>query len=159
MGTRRAFAGILAAFLLGGLGGAALTASLGDGADARAPAAEAAPAARAVPVAAAPSPPARPEAARTPSEPRGTIPPTPPPSQAPSSFADLAERLEPAVVNIQVTKVAGARNPFEGTPFEDFFRQRGPQPRIQGAGSGFVIAPEGLIVTNNHVVEGAREVK
>ena len=62
----------------------------------------------------------------------------------------------------------GDRNPFEGTPFEDFFRDRGfqfemPSPRRQppqrgGAGSGVVIDRSGIILTNNHVVRGGGEV-
>ena len=94
---------------------------------------------------------------------------------APASFADLAEELSPAVVNISTaTKVdrpsfgprAGPDLP-EGTPFEDFFKdffdkrggEGGGEPRtVQSLGSGFVIDPAGYIVTNNHVIEGADEI-
>ncbi len=67
-------------------------------------------------------------------------------------FADLAERVLPAVVNIAVQgeTVAQAPPEFRGTPFERYFRGR--RERTQGAGSGFVIDPTGFIVTNNHVV-------
>ena len=67
-------------------------------------------------------------------------------------FADLAERVLPAVVNIAVQGEAAAQPPpeFRGTPFERYFRGR--RERTQGAGSGFVIDPTGFVVTNNHVV-------
>ena len=91
----------------------------------------------------------------------------------PGSFADLAERLSPAVVNISTAQKVdrpsfgprpGPELP-EGTPFEDFFKdffdRRGgsDEPRtVQSLGSGFVIDPAGYIVTNNHVIEGADEI-
>jgi serine protease Do len=91
---------------------------------------------------------------------RGNIPPTSSPAVPLPSFADLAERLEPAVVNIQVVKVdPNAPSPYAGTPWEFFFRRPGRPQLIQGAGSGFIISPDGLILTNNHVVEDARTVK
>ena len=67
-------------------------------------------------------------------------------------FADLAEQVLPAVVNIAVQGEAPAQAPpeFRGTPFERYFRGR--RERTQGAGSGFVIDPTGFVVTNNHVV-------
>ncbi len=95
---------------------------------------------------------------------------------APASFADLAERLSPAVVNIstaqKVDRPSFGSRPGpdipEGTPFEDFFKdffdrrgggRGGDEPRtVQSLGSGFVIDPTGFIVTNNHVIEGADEI-
>ncbi|MCO6418268.1 trypsin-like peptidase domain-containing protein [Siccirubricoccus sp. KC 17139] len=78
-------------------------------------------------------------------------------------FADLAERVLPAVVNIAVTaEQRSVELPPElrGTPFERYFRdrQRGRRQEVTGAGSGFVIDPTGYIVTNNHVVGNASRV-
>ncbi|MDO6520612.1 Do family serine endopeptidase [Shimia thalassica] len=88
----------------------------------------------------------------------------------PESFADLAEKISPAVVNITTsTVVAGRTGPQgivpEGSPFEDFFREfqdrqgEGDRPRRTSAlGSGFVISEDGYVVTNNHVIDGADEI-
>ncbi|MFQ3622927.1 MAG: Do family serine endopeptidase [Acetobacteraceae bacterium] len=102
----------------------------------------------------------------------------------PESFADLAERLLPSVVNISTTQTVTAGRERQGpetpqfppgSPFEEFFReffdrqqrqgqgQPGPQRprRAQSLGSGFIIAfenGEGFIVTNNHVIDGADEI-
>ena len=84
----------------------------------------------------------------------------------PESFADLAERLMPSVVNISTTQTVVTNNnsfPFTfppGSPFEDMFREFGtPQERKSSAlGSGFIIDEKGLVVTNNHVIQDAEDI-
>ncbi len=88
---------------------------------------------------------------------------------APDSFADLVEKLQPAVVNISSTQVIedGGVEEFQDL-FREFLERRrggegeeeGPrrQRRANSLGSGFIIDPEGYIVTNNHVIEGADEI-
>ncbi len=92
---------------------------------------------------------------------------------APESFADLVERVTPAVVNISAattTQTDGRTFPQlpPGTPFEDlfeeFFNRRGQeapprQRRSNSLGSGFVIDPDGIVVTNNHVIGEADEIE
>jgi len=85
---------------------------------------------------------------------------------APSSFADLSEKLMPSVVNISTTQtVVTNSNPFPfqfppGSPFEDMFKEFGaPQERKSAAlGSGFIIDEKGIVVTNNHVIQGADDI-
>jgi len=86
---------------------------------------------------------------------------------APISFADLAARLQPAVVNISTKQRVPVRRQVD--PFEEFFRQFGgqvpqgqapgqdanPQTREAGSlGSGFLVSPDGYVVTNNHLIQG-----
>ncbi len=106
---------------------------------------------------------------------------------APDSFADLAAKLLPAVVNISSTQAmqaraggpgAGPEIPMfpPGSPFEQFFKDflnrnrppgggggngdnaPAPERRMQSLGSGFIIDASGLVVTNNHVIDGADEI-
>jgi serine protease Do len=108
---------------------------------------------------------------------------------APDSFADLAAKLLPAVVNISSTQTAQARAGAPGgpgagpeiplfppgSPFEQFFKDfmnrnrppgggghgdnsPAPDRRMQSLGSGFIIDASGLVVTNNHVIDGADEI-
>jgi serine protease Do len=93
-------------------------------------------------------------------------------ARGPASVADVAEGLQDAVVNISTTQtlkgtgepVPGRRGP-KGSPFEEFFDDffdeedaDGMPRKVSSLGSGFVIDPSGLIVTNNHVIEGADEI-
>lgn len=87
------------------------------------------------------------------------------------AFREAAHRVIPTVVMIKTSTKpqrtergqSPGRNPFKGTPFEDFFGEEMPfrgrmVPRQQGVGSGVIIDPSGVILTNAHVVDGADEV-
>jgi len=115
-------------------------------------------AAAAGPVAATPAPP----------------PSAPPPPSSPGcdaralsqAFVQVAARLKPAVVTIQIEKKAAeAESPFGGGPLDEFLRRfHGPGMRMRpqlekGLGSGFLIDKGGHVLTNNHVVDGADRVQ
>jgi len=88
----------------------------------------------------------------------------------PDSFADLVEELIPSVVSIASTTIIKNQQPRprfpEGSPFDEFFkdyfdneqRQSPSQRPMIGLGSGFIIDKSGIIITNNHVIEGADEI-
>ena len=84
----------------------------------------------------------------------------------PGSFADLAERLMPSVVNISTTqtiKTTKNQLPFEfppGSPFEEMFKdfQQPRERKASSLGSGFIINKNGTVVTNNHVIANAEDI-
>ncbi len=95
---------------------------------------------------------------------------------APDGFGDLIEAVSPSVVQITATKTAQESGPapqipeqFRNGPFKDFFerfsREGGPQgtprpqPKQGALGSGFIVDDEGIVVTNNHVISNAAEIK
>ena len=84
----------------------------------------------------------------------------------PSSFADLAEKLMPSVVNIASTQtIKSITNPFPfefppGSPFEEMFKEfnRPTERKATALGSGFIIDGKGIVVTNNHVIKDAEDI-
>jgi Do/DeqQ family serine protease len=85
------------------------------------------------------------------------------PAEMMASFAPVVQRVAPMVVNVYAAKTVANRNPFADDPFfRRFFDLPGTMPREQvqrSLGSGVIVDPSGLVVTNNHVIEGADEVK
>ena len=94
----------------------------------------------------------------------------------PTTFADLAAKVSPAVVNISSTHVLEGESgvgqmPFdlpEGSPFEEFFKpfldQQPHRPqqqsrKVTSLGSGFIIDASGYVVTNNHVIDDAKDIE
>ena len=84
----------------------------------------------------------------------------------PSSFADLAEKLMPSVVNISTTqtvKTTTNQLPFQfppGSPFGEMFKdfERPTERKASSLGSGFIIKQEGIVITNNHVIANAEDI-
>ena len=84
----------------------------------------------------------------------------------PSSFADLAEKLMPSVVNISTTqtvKTTTNQFPFQfppGSPFGEMFKdfERPTERKASSLGSGFIIKEEGIVITNNHVIANAEDI-
>jgi len=89
----------------------------------------------------------------------------------PPNWVELTRALKPAVVNISTKRVEergqlqnpfGNQNPFgDNDQFQQFFKRFGEQPRrtVRSMGSGFIINPAGYIVTNNHVIDGATDIR
>src|SRR5437762_1467987 len=78
------------------------------------------------------------------------------------SFAPIVQRVQPAVVNVYAAKTVQNRNPLLDDPiFRRFFGVPGQQPEQmqRSLGSGVMVDASGLVVTNNHVIEGADQVK
>ena len=82
------------------------------------------------------------------------------PSVAASGFRSAAQRAAPAIVSIVASKL-NPRQPHADDPwFRFFFGDRSPQDQSQrGLGSGVIVSPEGYLITNNHVIEGADEIE
>src|SRR5258707_15823127 len=78
------------------------------------------------------------------------------------SYAPIVQRVQPAVVNVYAAKTVQSRNPLLDDPiFRRFFGVPGQQPEQmqRSLGSGVMVDSSGLVVTNNHVIEGADQVK
>ncbi|WP_375415276.1 DegQ family serine endoprotease [uncultured Bradyrhizobium sp.] len=83
------------------------------------------------------------------------------PAEVKLSYAPIVQRVQPAVVNVYAAKVVQNRNPLLDDPVFRRFFGGGPQPEQmqRSLGSGVMVDSSGLVVTNNHVIEGADQVK
>jgi Do/DeqQ family serine protease len=84
------------------------------------------------------------------------------PADVKLSYAPIVQRVQPGVVNVYAAKTVQNRNPLLDDPiFRRFFGGGGQQPEQmqRSLGSGVMVDPSGLVVTNNHVIEGADQVK
>jgi Do/DeqQ family serine protease len=82
------------------------------------------------------------------------------PAQVQLSYAPVVKRAAPAVVNVYAARVVENRNPFLNDPlFRQFFGAVPREQVLRSLGSGVIVDPSGLVVTNHHVIEGASEVK
>src|SRR5260221_11386661 len=84
------------------------------------------------------------------------------PAEVKLSYAPIVQRVQPAVVNVYAAKMVQNRNPLLDDPiFRRFFGVPGQQPEQmqRSLGSGVMVDASGLVVTNNHVIEGADQVK
>ncbi len=82
------------------------------------------------------------------------------PAELQLSYAPVVKRAAPAVVNVYAARVVENRNPFMNDPlFRQFFGAVPREQVLRSLGSGVIIDPSGLVVTNYHVIEGASEVK
>jgi serine protease Do len=109
-----------------------------------------------------------PSKAQSPGQATAPVPVKPVPAVAPTDFrrqfVEVAKTVRPAVVAVMaVSTIKQVQSPFEGSPFEFFFhgnpRQPQQQQRRQGIGSGVIVDARGYVLTNNHVVADADELK